>query len=81
MSTTIHENFLYLLGKDVDYSVSAFVKAYRVIESCQTPEQLDLARSYLSIVENRMVPRLLPVCQVLHTMLSVRLGEINQRTE
>ena len=63
---------------DVENSVTAFIKAYKVIESCQTIEQLDLARSYVHILEQKMAPKILPICEVLHTMLSVRRGELNQ---
>ena len=81
MSMTAYATYLHLLDSEVDYSVGIFVKAYKVIESCQTPEQLGLARSYVSIMEERIAPRMLPICQVLHTILSIRLGEVNQRTE
>jgi len=68
-----------VLNDNVDYFVKMFDKAYRVINSCETPEQLDSARSYIGIVEQRMALPLLPICQVLHTILASRSGEIQQR--
>ena len=69
------------MNQDIDLSVEAFNKAYRVIESCKTVEQLDLARSYVSLVEDVMVERMLSICEVLHTMLAVRLAEVRTSEE
>jgi len=68
--------YLAKLQDKIDFSIDAFIKAYKVIESCQTPEQIGLARQYVNILEARIAPRILPICQVLHTLLTIRLGEI-----
>ena len=69
------------MNQDIDLSVEAFNKAYRFIESCKTFEHLDLARSYVSLVEDVMVERMLSICEVLHTMLAVRLAEVRTSEE
>ena len=81
MVSAVTNDFIAELRRDIDLSVDAFNKAYRVIESCKTVEQLGLARSYVSLVEDAMIERMLPICQVLHTMLTVRLTEVRVSEE
>ena len=81
MISSTSDDLLAAIGRDIDLAVESFNKAYRIIESCKTIEQLDMARSYIDIVEGIMIERMLPICQVLHTMIAVRIVELNSNEE